>query len=132
MRRLYAQRQRRFITLCRQHLGRWMRVVENDAGMQMMGRLGPGLDDRAVAAAALRRGIDVLPLSTQYHHGRPEHGLLLGFAGVAERETLAGIKALQEAFLEVSRRPTSGSAEIPGNGPSAGSKGFVGSALNTS
>lgn len=127
MRRLYAQRQRRFVGLCRLHLGRWMRVVENEAGMQALGRLAPGLDDRTVAAAALRRGVDLLPLSTQFHHAPPEQGLLLGFAGVGERETLAGIQALQAAFLEVVRGTGSGSAEIPGNGPSSGSKGLVGS-----
>ena len=128
MRRLYAQRQRRFVGLCRLHLGRWMRVVENEAGMQVLGRLAPGLDDRAVAAAALRRGVDLLPLSSQYHHSPPEHGLLLGFAGVGERETMAGVRALQEAFVEVAHAQRSGSAEISGNGPSAGSKAPLGSA----
>ncbi len=128
MRRLYAQRQRRFVALCRLHLSRWMRVVESEAGMQVMGRLCHGLDDRVVAAAALRRGVDLLPLSTQYHHTPPEHGLLLGFAGVAERDTLAGIRALQQAFVDVVQSRANGSTEIPRNGPSAGSKAPLGSA----
>lgn len=127
MRRLYADRQRRFVALCRQHLGRWLRVAESEAGMQVIARLAPGLDDREVAAAAMRHGVDLLPLSQQYHHGRPEHGLLLGYAGLNERQTLAGIKALQAAFAEVAAR-RSGPAEIVGNGPSTGTKAFVSSA----
>ena len=124
MRRLYADRQRRFVALCRQHLGRWLRVAESEAGMQVIARLAPGLDDREVADAAMRHGVDLLPLSQQYHHGPPEHGLLLGYAGLNERQTVAGIKALQAAFGEVAAA-RSGPPEMVGNGSSTGTKAFV-------
>jgi GntR family transcriptional regulator/MocR family aminotransferase len=39
-------------------------------------------DDRAIAEAASRQGINVSPLSMQYRHGRPRHGLVMGFAAV--------------------------------------------------
>jgi GntR family transcriptional regulator/MocR family aminotransferase len=98
MRRLYAERQRRFLGLCRQHLAPWMTVGEPEAGMQVVARLREGLDDREVAAAALGRGVDLLPLSVNYRHGPPEQGLVLGYAGVGERETLAGIRTLRTIF----------------------------------
>ena len=98
MRRLYARRQERFVELCQQHLGRWMTVVANDSGIQLLGRFTRPLDDRAVAAAALAQGVDVQPISINYHHDAPEHGLLMGYAGLDERQTLAAIAALQAAF----------------------------------
>jgi GntR family transcriptional regulator/MocR family aminotransferase len=98
MRRLYARRQERFVELCHEHLGRWLSVDANDSGIQLLGRFNRPLDDRAVAAAALREGVDVQPISINYHHDAPEHGLLMGYAGLDERQTLAAIMALQAAF----------------------------------
>ena len=87
----------------------------------------------AVAAAALRAGhrraAALQPVPSRPARAGPACSAI---AGVAERETLAGIRALQEAFVEVAREPQSGSAEKPGSGPSARSKGFVGIALGTS
>ena len=98
MRRLYARRQERFVELCHQHLGPWMTVDANDSGIQLLGRFSRPLDDQAVAAAALAHGVDVQPVSINYHHDVPEHGLLLGYAGLDERQTVAAIAALQAAF----------------------------------
>jgi GntR family transcriptional regulator/MocR family aminotransferase len=78
MRRLYARRQERFVELCRQQLGPWMTVDANDSGIQLLGRFTRSLDDQAVAAAALAHGVDVQPVSINYHHDLPEHGLLQG------------------------------------------------------
>ena len=41
MRRLYACRQKHFVDLCCKHLSKWLSVTENDAGMQVLGRLSP-------------------------------------------------------------------------------------------
>jgi GntR family transcriptional regulator/MocR family aminotransferase len=98
MRRLYARRQERFVELCHEHLGHWMSVDANDSGIQLLGRFTRPLDDRAVAAAALRQGVDVQPISINYHHDAPEHGLLMGYAGLDERQTVAAVMALQAAF----------------------------------
>ena len=98
MRRLYARRQERFVELCRQQLGPWMTVDANDSGIQLLGRFTRPLDDQAVAAAALAHGVDVQPVSINYHHDVPGHGLLLGYAGLDERQTVAAIAALQAAF----------------------------------
>ena len=59
------------------------------------------LDDKAVAAAARRRGIIVSPLSMQYRHGAARHGLVLGFASTPVERIRAGVSKLKDAFLEV-------------------------------
>jgi GntR family transcriptional regulator/MocR family aminotransferase len=104
MRRLYARRQKAFTELCAAELGRWLKVDENDAGMQVLGRFLWPFDDQEVAAAALERGIDVQPISINFHQGPAEHGLLLGFAGLDERSTRAAVTALQTTFRELERR----------------------------
>jgi len=98
MRRLYARRQADFIALCRQELSAWMDVSENDAGMQIIGWLKPSFDDRAIAKAALRHGVDVQPVSINYRHDPPRQGLLLGYAGLGEREMIRAVNGLRVAF----------------------------------
>ena len=61
-----------------------------------------------MAAAALRHGVDVQPVSINYHHDTPEHGLLLGYAGLNARETLAAIMALRETFQGLEQPVSSG------------------------
>ena len=108
MRRLYARRQTEFLKLCRQELSAWMDVSEHDAGMQSLGWLKPPLDDRKVAGAALRYGVDVQPVSINYQRDAPRQGLLLGFAGLGEREMVSAVNGLRSAFqsLETSSPPT--------------------------
>lgn len=137
MRRLYARRQEQFVALCRRHLDRWITVAENDSGMQLCGRFTMRLDDRAVAAAALQHGLDVQPVSINYHHDAPEHGLLLGYAGLDARDTLTAIMALratlrgiERALPGVTQRQQSGSIKNSGNGSFIGSKGPLRSAVS--
>jgi GntR family transcriptional regulator/MocR family aminotransferase len=100
MRRLYVRRQTAFVDLCRRELGVWMDVSENDAGMQILGWLKPPYDDRVIASAALRHGVDVQPVSINYNHDAPRHGLLLGYAALSDREVLRAINGLKAAFEE--------------------------------
>ena len=105
MRRLYARRQEQFIELCHQRLAQWMTVTENDSGMQVLGRFVFPFDDRAVAAAALARGIDVQPVSINYGHDEPEHGLLLGYAGLNGEQMMQAVTALRATFQDLARTP---------------------------
>jgi GntR family transcriptional regulator/MocR family aminotransferase len=101
MRRLYARRQRRFVDLCSKQLGRWLSVSENDAGMQVLGRLVAPLDDQEVVAAGLRHGLDLQPISINFHFDKAEQGLLLGFAQLDERKAMSAIRALKATFMEL-------------------------------
>ena len=117
MRRLYARRQAILVQLCEDRLARWISVSANDTGMQVLARLRSSWDDRAVAAAALRRGVDVQPASINYKYQVPEHGLLLGFAALDEKAMIAAVAGLEAAFGDLQRNSrSSGSAKKPQNG----------------
>lgn len=101
MRRLYARRQAMLIGLCEERLAPWLSISANDTGMQLFARLRPQWDDRIVAEAALRRGVDVQPVSINYWHQTPEHGLLLGFAALDEKAMSVAMTRLQAAFTDL-------------------------------
>jgi len=103
MRRLYATRQGEFVALCRRHLSAWLRIEENDAGMQVMARFVTPIDDCRFAEAALAHGADVQPVSIDYHCDEPEHGLLLGFAALDGAKAEKAVLALRETFLSLER-----------------------------
>jgi GntR family transcriptional regulator/MocR family aminotransferase len=103
MRRLYARRQANFVSLCEEHLSEWMSVAENDSGMQLLARFRKPLRDSVVVAAALKEGLDVQGVSINYHSTTPEHGLLLGYAALDERQILRAVLALRAAFMRLER-----------------------------
>ena len=97
MRALYAARQAALVAaIDRRGEGRIV-VAAEEAGMQLAARFPRARDDRTVAARLAAAGVVAPPLSI-YYLGRPRlRGLLLGYAGVPEREigpavqTLAGV-----------------------------------------
>lgn len=103
MRRLYARRQAHFVKLCEEHLGEWIAVSENDSGMQLLASFRKPFKDPEVVAAALKEGLDVQGVSINYHSSKPEHGLLLGYAALDERQILRAVLALRAAFMRLER-----------------------------
>ena len=104
MRRLYARRQANFMKLCEEHLSDWISVRENDSGMQLLASFKRPFKDSDVVAAALREGLDVQGISINYHSTEPEHGLLLGYAAMDDRQVLRAVLALRAAFMRLERR----------------------------
>jgi GntR family transcriptional regulator/MocR family aminotransferase len=104
MRRLYARRQERFLKLCDSHLSEWLRVSENESGMQLLGSFIEPFSDLDVARAAQKEGIEVQPASINYYFDEPEHGLLLGYAALDEKQILRATMALRAAFMSLSRQ----------------------------
>jgi len=100
MRRIYSVRRQAFRRLVGEYLGDWMTLRTSEAGMQMVGMLSGGRDDRAIAAAARRRGIVVSPLSIHYRHSAPLTGLVMGYAATDEAAMPQGFRILREAFRE--------------------------------
>ncbi|WP_246691884.1 MULTISPECIES: PLP-dependent aminotransferase family protein [unclassified Mesorhizobium] len=103
MRRLYACRQANFVKLCQDHLAEWISVSENDSGMQLLASFKRPYKDSDVVAAALSQGLDVQGISINYHISEPEHGLLLGYAAMDERQILRAVLALRAAFIKLDR-----------------------------
>jgi GntR family transcriptional regulator/MocR family aminotransferase len=127
MRALYAERQGRFLQLAGELLGGLLELAPAEAGMHLIGWLRRDLDDRAVSAAALRRGIEAPPLSAYYRGRPPRPGLLLGYAGIGEAETRQGLERLALAIREVAQatgreppaRPAGRPAPRPADAPAA-------------
>jgi GntR family transcriptional regulator / MocR family aminotransferase len=94
MRRLYAERRQHFLGAAEQHLGEWLEFHGTESGIQLVGLFRRACDDTAIAKAALDHGINVSPLSMQYRHGNPRHGLVMGFAAVDRATTEKAIARL--------------------------------------
>lgn len=104
MRRLYARRQEQFLALCRAELAPWIEVRENDSGMQLFARFVRPFDDCIVVEAARSEGVDVHPVSINYHSTPAEHGLLLGYAALDEKTMRKAVLALRAAFRRLDRK----------------------------
>ena len=79
-------------------LGDRVRVVGDRAGMHLVVILPRGADDHAIALAAARAGISVIPLSSCYA-GRPRQpGLVLGYGAVRLSEIPDGVARLRAAL----------------------------------
>ncbi|AEG07066.1 GntR family transcriptional regulator/MocR family aminotransferase [Sinorhizobium meliloti] len=99
MRRLYAERQKVFVALCRRHLADWLTIDENDAGMQLVARFTRALEDEVLWRAAQGQGVNFSPLSRQFFHSPPQQGAILGYAGIDPKTMREGINSLRSAFL---------------------------------
>jgi len=98
MRRIYAGRLQGFHELCASQLSNRLTLLPGDAGIQIVGLLQDGFDDRLVTQAAQDLGLNLLPLSKHYRHGSPRHGLVLGYAACDKQETQLGIERLSQAL----------------------------------
>jgi len=98
MRRIYAGRRERFRELCEINLGQRLILLSGESGIQVVGLLEETFDDRQVTDAGLRLGINLAPLSRHFRHGRPRHGLVLGYAACDEGQMVRGIVKLREAI----------------------------------
>ncbi|RKU00495.1 DNA-binding protein [Burkholderia sp. Nafp2/4-1b] len=101
MRTLYGQRREVLLDAVARRYGDTLQALGSDAGLHLVTRLPDGVDDRAVAQAALERNIVVRPLSGYYaERKRAASGLLLGYACVPEDEIPAAFATLAEAIDE--------------------------------
>jgi GntR family transcriptional regulator/MocR family aminotransferase len=86
-------------------LGRYLPdlVVEGvAAGMHVLLRLDPGVDDQALAASAARHGVRVSPLSRFALSPAAGRGLVLGYGALPERAVGAAVAALATVIAEAS------------------------------
>ncbi|TIP25888.1 MAG: PLP-dependent aminotransferase family protein [Mesorhizobium sp.] len=101
MRRLYAERQKLFVALCRHHLADWLTIEENDAGMQLVARFTRAFEDEALWQSAQRHGVDFSPLSRQFFSSPPQQGAILGYAGIDLKAMREAIISLRAAFVNL-------------------------------
>jgi len=101
MRRMGQHRLETVIGRGAHYLAGRLHLVRPQTGLSLVGWLPAGTDDKQVAAAAIRHGVEVVPLSQFYAGECPRPGLLLGFGGTDEPEIEEGMQRLQLAFDEL-------------------------------
>ncbi len=101
MREIYAERSATLLAAARERLGGVLEISEVEAGLQTAGWLAPGLSDEAAAEAALRRGVEVTPLSRYTRGAVARPGLQLGFASIEPKEIRRGVRQLALALEEL-------------------------------
>src|SRR3546814_15504621 len=94
MRRLYATRQAALVAAAGRHIGYFLTVAPDDAGLHLMAWLTPEVarrpGDRGAAEVAAKAGLAVSPLC-EYFTGTPDpHGLLPGDPAMPEAEIERG------------------------------------------
>ena len=94
MRNRYAQRQALLFKLVREHLSGTIDLAPTDSGMQVVGWLADGVDDRSVAEAGRRAGLALRPVSPYWLGPGARPGLHLGYAAVPEDEMERAAKRL--------------------------------------
>ncbi len=100
MRRIYAERRRRFIEQFDLHLGKWLALQRVDSGIQLVGVFHAPRDDQKIAARAAKSNVNVSPLSMQYHSRKSPRGLLFGFAAADEKVTGLAMQRLARVLAE--------------------------------
>ena len=104
MREVYGERRAALVRAVRDHLEDFVEISPVEAGLQTPVTFRRRIDATAVADAASRRGVQVVPLSR--YSSRPLHrdGLLLGFAAVNAAEIARGAKELASVLAPVHAR----------------------------
>ena len=84
VRNLCAERQAALVDAASTRLAGLIDIAPDPAGLHLLGRLAPGIDDVVAHEAAMARGIRSWPLS-KFHLGPPTRGgLVLGYGGFDE------------------------------------------------
>jgi GntR family transcriptional regulator/MocR family aminotransferase len=97
MRVLHRERQDELLRLA-EPIGDHIELTGSDGGLHLVGRLPGHRDDRAVARNALRRGVQVWPLSIHYLGAERRSALLLGYAGTTAQDMRVGVDVLADVL----------------------------------
>jgi GntR family transcriptional regulator/MocR family aminotransferase len=106
MREVYCQRFEVLHKEVQNRLGDRLRVPDIEAGVQVVGWLGDGLDAEAVAKTAIEFKVEVIPIGRFAIKNRVPQGLLLGFGAVGTQELLRGVDGLARAVEKCLHQPT--------------------------
>lgn len=93
-RQVYGRRRNLLHQALQQTFGSQLRLSHNPAGMHLVLYLPLELNDHEVCQKAASHNLEVLPLSAYFQGAAGSHGLLLGYAGVPEKQLLEGVQQL--------------------------------------
>nr|HET6902593.1 PLP-dependent aminotransferase family protein [Ktedonobacteraceae bacterium] len=83
------------------HLGGLLEVRAPEAGLNLVGWLPPGKDDRRASRLAAQVGIEVMPISTFSLEPLPRGGLLFGYARTDEESIPLQVRTLAAALEQL-------------------------------
>ena len=101
MREVYAERSAALRRAAHEQLLDVLDIPIVEAGLQTPAWFRRKIDGPAAAAAAERRGLEVVPLSRFSSRPLPRDGLLLGFAAIDQHEIKRGMRELATALARV-------------------------------
>lgn len=114
MRSLYHRRRDRLAALLREHLSDAVDFDLPAGGMAIWARVRAGVDLSGWSAAALQRGVWLMPPSAMTVEGAPPPGLRLGFARLERAALARAVEALRAGYFESKRVSTE--PRLPGHG----------------
>ncbi len=101
MRVLYAERREALLSALQSGLAEPIEIVGSSAGLEVVARLPPGVNDRAVTKIALGLGVEMAPLSRYALRPLRRGGLVLGFAAVSAARSRRAVPILRAAIDQV-------------------------------
>lgn len=107
MRSLYAERRKLLRESLQAAFGDTLEIVGEEAGMQLVAFLPPGMSDSEIVSQSRQSGIAVGPLSPCYAGSPKRNGLVLNYSYHGEqqiRETVAGLKVIIAACAKRTAR----------------------------
>ena len=103
MREIYSERLSVLMESARERLKGLLEISSVEAGLQTVGWLQNGIDDKSAATAAAMRNVEAIPLSLYYRGRMSRKGLQLGFAAVDTREIRRGVQDLAVVLEQESK-----------------------------
>ena len=104
MRVLYAERREALLGALESELAEQLEIVGSSAGLEVVARLPPGMNDRAVTKVALDLDLEMIPLSRYAIRPLQRGGLVLGFGAVSAARTRRAVSTLRSAIERVRPR----------------------------
>lgn len=98
MRALYEERQHLLVEQSKRLLSSLLTINKAEAGMHLVGRLAPGIDDLRAAEQAAAHRIVTNPISKYYLEHPDLNALVLGYAAFNEQEIRQGMEQLALAL----------------------------------
>lgn len=102
MRGLYAERRNWLLSYAAHYLAGKLRLEHTPSGLQLIGWLPKGADEREMAMLAHQQGVTVYPLSAFHLGSTGRRGLVLGFAAFGEEKIKEGVQRLARAWSKMS------------------------------
>lgn len=104
MRTLYAERQAVVLKEARTELPGLLDLQSDEAGMDLIGWLPLGVDDRVAVRQAAAHGVEVTPLSAYSIERHLRGALRLGYTGYTARDLRHGVRDLARALRALKSR----------------------------